>query len=533
MCGLSYFGGMSKSAEHLPNHESVISAFVTHAREPRVRVIGFVAIACALLSVGCATNGAMTMTADDAGIVQDDASTTSDAATTHDAGVIHHDASPLDFGMAADMSADMATDDLGIDTDMGVVITDPTPTRYPSDTDVSPFTPSVVAKFQSLLVANSTLWNDAFMKIGGNETANAFYLTCFSGPNENVNLDSHTELTETIASFAAGDAAGVPPFNRHSVAAPVNGNLSTDSVGGPTPIDTEYTAILPRFAFVNSEISDMATNTTAQGSLRSFYTDLNAVLDDLDSKSVMPIVSGTPPRADDATFSVWSRTYDAVARGVSEHRQVPFISLVNAMSALPGNGLTSDGITGTAYETDIACDFSPDGLQNHYNVRNLRSMEVLHALDNVGARGGGATDEPIYPILGTGTHDDPFIIDSLPFTHFADTSMSTSSVIDHYAVCSTGQNESGPEFFYQLHLDVDTHVRLAVLCLGTTDVDVHLLNAADDSCIARGDTFVQRTTYGGDYLISVDSYVSSSGTVNSGEYLLVALPCDDGDTTCM
>lgn len=399
--------------------------------------------------------------------------------------------------------------------------------RYPGDSVRSPITERVVTRMNEIMATRGTTNVDnVFMKVGASGTVSQSLLYCFAG--RGVNLDGRDELAPVIDYFREGDAAGKTPFDRVTLAAKVGKTASWVLSGSPSPLDRETAALDPRFAFVNYGTNDMQQGATPAAALPGFYSKMTQLLDELESNGIVPIITGLNPRGDTRIAMQWVPTYEAVTRALAEARQLPYISLYYSTKDLPNMGLGSDRLHGTTYSRG-ACVFTEAGLQYNYNVRNLLTIQTLDEVWRTTLEGEDAPASEPAALRGDGTRENPFVIDRLPFTHHADTrSPSFGSTIDRYS-CSTS-NQSGPEVFYSLRVDSSKPVRFAAMDLASTDVDVHLLGS-DASCIERGDTFVERTLGRGDYLVAVDTYVSSS-RVNSGEYVFVAIECEEGDPRC-
>lgn len=425
----------------------------------------------------------------------------------------------------ANVVADASTSDA---THADAAIVETVFTRYPSDEVRSPITPSVVASMRALV--SEEHWDDVFMKVGDSNTVNTNFLACLAS-DSSTTLDSYaTELSETVTHFRAGSAGGSNPYSRVSLAARVGESADWPFAGDPTPFSQEYEALLPQFAFVAFGTNDMESGADAPAALPTFFDNLNALIDAITAQRVIPIITGLPPRDDNADDRRWVPTFDAITRAVAEARQLPYISWYNATHELPDAGLVGDGLHGNAYSGG-ACNFSSAGLQFGFNQRNLLSMQTLNSVWRTVSLNEAAPDEVPAALEGEGTQANPFVIDHLPFTHFANTALSTESRIDDYPVCSTGQNESGPEIYYTLALPSSTRMRFVVMDLGDADVDVHVI-ASSGTCRERGHRYAEGTFAAGDYTVVVDSFVDSGSIVHSGEYAFVAIECEAGDTRC-
>jgi hypothetical protein len=406
-------------------------------------------------------------------------------------------------------------------------------TRYPPDGLRSPITPSVAERMYQ--IAGRRDRDDmVFMKVGASGTVSRNLLYCLAGesqPQYRIDLGGRTSLQTTLDWFRGGDAAGATPFDRITIAAQVGKTAKWVQTGSPSPLSRETTALDPRFAFVNYGTNDMGMASTFAGALPLFAEQMYKLLDKLEEGGIVPIVTGLNPRGDSAEAARWAPTFDAVTRGLAESRQLPYISLYNAVYPLAAHGLGSDGLHGNAASEDgraQPCVFSAAGLAYNYNLRNLLSLEALDAARRIVVdRQTPAESAPLPLVAGRGTRAEPFVIDRLPFTHHFDTRGAASEVARWS--CSSS-NEGGPEIYYRLTLPAATGVRAVVIDRGTTDVDVHFVSP-DGVCADRGDTVVDKRLPAGQHQVVVDTFVSA-GTPRAGRYLLVVLACEAGDSSC-
>lgn len=116
-----------------------------------------------------------------------------------------------------------------------------------------------------------------------------------------------------------------------------------------------------------------------------------------------------------------------------------------------------------------------------------------------------------------GTHECPFRIASLPYTH-AHTTVGAQSRFGEYN-CSTA-NESGPEVVYEVKIPTHGTLNVSVECASPVDIDIHLIVMDDPrACLTRHNASFSRSVAPGRYLIVADSYVSG-GSALSGAYTL-------------
>ncbi len=305
--------------------------------------------------------------------------------------------------------------------------------------------------------------------------------------------------------------------------------------GAPSPIEQEIGAIAPSIALVHYGANDMQLGTTYQSAIWGFGDNLLDLVDILIDVGVIPIVHGIGMRTDAPTAYRWIDSYNAVIRGVAQARQVPYVNLGLALEDLPGFGLAGDGLhlnTWIGPDGANACVFTPEALQQGFNMRNLQAVSALDVL-----RRTLHEEPPIEaPVVtqGAGGPDSPFVIDSLPFTDLRDTTMSAFSNLSAYSGCDADQDESGSEYLYVLELSEETRIRAMVFDRGAVDIDIHLLDetASEAGCLQRDHRIVQTTLPAGTYHFALDTFVNSGGTPLGGEFLFVVLRCEDDDPAC-
>lgn len=127
--------------------------------------------------------------------------------------------------------------------------------------------------------------------------------------------------------------------------------------------------------------------------------------------------------------------------------------------------------------------------------------------------------DPVGPV-DPGCEADLICVEAFPWVDRRDTTFGTSR-FDRYA-CAPSTNESGPELVYRLEVPEDGLLVATLDDLPAgVDVDVHLLADLDpDTCLERGHEALAAYVGAGAYYLVVDSWVSNSGSVKSGEFTL-------------
>lgn len=408
------------------------------------------------------------------------------------------------------------------------------PTRYQDGEWLSPITPHIAERLQNL--HQSAHHNPdplVFMKVGDSGTVSKHFMHCFADPNTgpyHIDLNGRDDLEDTLEFFRMGDASDSTPFHRESLAAKVGRSANWATNGNPSPLEQEIEALNPGIALVSYGTNDMHQRATPRAALRPFYTNMHQLLSQLHDHHIIPVITGLPPRAKALEAERWVPTYNTVTRGMAEALQTPYIDLYNATHNLDNRGLVRDGIHGNAYRSsgsDQPCILTEEGLEYGYNVRNLLTLQQLDAVRRTVFEDQTPSHTENTPLQGSGTLEDPYIIDQLPFTHAGNTrAPGLHAHTDNYPSCDNGQDESGPEVIYRLNLPEDTPLRALVLDLGGVDIDIHQLDETG-RCTHRDDYILENTLEAGQWLYALDTFQDQAGA-----YLFVLQPCEPGDPDC-
>lgn len=446
------------------------------------------------------------------------------------------DTSPSDTSVPGDTTAPDTTPDTSGpgDTTEPDVITPTGPVLYPPGQVHSPIPADLADHLRGLAAIDPALQDDVFMKVGASSFAQPAFVRCFAG---NYDLATHSHLEPTRAFFAAGTAANTNPFSRASLSAVSGKNAGWAITGDPSPMEQEYLAISPRFAFVMYGANDMGAAGSYQASLYLFAERMWTLVDELIAWGVTPILLTISRRMDSTAADRWVPTFNSVIRGLAQGRGVPFIDVYHAFSDLPNAGVSSDGLHASTFSGG-ACVLTPQGLQYGHNARNLAVLEALSRVEAVVVDHVAALDtdpETVPRLTGDGSPSSPFQVPFLPFTDMRSTADSPHSNLDVYTGCGANQNERGPEWLYRVDVASRVRIRATVHDLGASDIDLHLLGATPTTaaCIRRDHQFVEATLDPGTYHFALDSFVSNNGQVRSGEYLFTVIDCDADPPGCL
>ncbi len=130
---------------------------------------------------------------------------------------------------------------------------------------------------------------------------------------------------------------------------------------------------------------------------------------------------------------------------------------------------------------------------------------------------------PAMAAPGSGTFDDPVVVDAFPYVIADTTEAAPSAEVDSYS-CSPSTDETGPERVFAFSLAQAARVTAWVEGDGgSVDIDVHLLNTADQAggvatdCAARGNVIAEAEMSAGSHFVVVDSY---DGAAQAGPFVL-------------
>ena len=396
---------------------------------------------------------------------------------------------------------------------------------YPFDRVHSPISVAV-ADAMRVIATTADKNPGVFTRVGGSISASPDFHKCFADDPAIQGLPAEPTLVTTISHFRMVDLGGSNSWNHVGAAAMAGWNSDMLATGMPTPVGTEITAILPRFAHVLLGTHDLEKDTPE--ALWAFADNLLDVVDELSDGGVVPVLSTIPVRGDKPAAALLVPRFNGVIRAVAQGRQIPLLDLNLAIGKLPMQGLAAGGVDLSVFASageNRPCYFSEAALQFGYNVHNLESLRALDRARQVVVDVAPSLDDPGPMLLGTGTAADPIRIPSLPFVDLRSTGDSPSDIIDNYGgACDVAVDESGPERFYRLEIAAPVTVRAMVFDRDPVNVDLHVLTGVGpDTCIKRHEQEIAGPLPPGTYYLAVDSNGGMVPGGAAGEYALVIL----------
>jgi hypothetical protein len=253
----------------------------------------------------------------------------------------------------------------------------------PAPADTSGVNP---VSLRQLYASGQVMGNRAnvFSKVGDSITQDVHFLSPIGWGA--YNLRDYVALQPVINHFLSGSARTSNPFANESLAAAF-GWTSADVLAsasyplcqpGESWLHCEYRVNMPSLALIM-----IGTNDLQYGAVNTFRPNLAAIVQTSIDMGVIPIISTIPNRVG-YEHSVGS--FNQVIVEVAGTYGVPLWDYHAAMEALPGGGLSEDGIhpsfpIGT-YPNDYgaAADFTPNNLRFGYTVRNLTALQALDSV---------------------------------------------------------------------------------------------------------------------------------------------------------
>ena len=428
------------------------------------------------------------------------------------------------------------------------VVTGQARVRYPSDKTQSPMTPYVASNILRIATLHPGRSSNVFMKVGDSNTVNGNFLTCFTqkppystmSESDYVNLDTHTELRQTIDYFAAC-VAGTTPFERVSLAAAGGTGSGYPLSSTPTYLDQEIAAMNPQFAIVMYGTNDLGNTIDPGNTTKRFGSDgyphyLLVLVDAIIDKGIVPILTTIPPKTTSPEIAQLVPTFNDVVRGIAEARQIPLVDWNREMQKLPGLGLGGDG-THPIYEDAQSCNLAPEKLAKYaFNVRNLITLEALERVRKIFVEHLPSIDiaDPtrVIDLTGTGAVTSPFAIDQLPFTDIRDQLKAPAGTLSSYSGCPDAPPQPGNEQLYKLVITTPTPMRAFTSQKNAKiPLRLNLMRGTDGaSCLASDKQYISRTLAPGTYYLSVDSEAHTETT--DGDYIVGVVQCEPGDASC-
>lgn len=215
---------------------------------------------------------------------------------------------------------------------------------------------------------------NAFIKVGDSNMDQWMYFCNFQYGT--YDLADYEELQGIVNLFnQTGSFCGVHPAARGGFATfNLLDELSADPglcVAGETPLDCSVRITRPSVAFIYLGLIDMATLTRAE-----FSRNLDAIVDDLSAKGVIPVLFTFPIA--ERLKHIYNPEFNTVIREVAIANRVPLIDLQQLTLNMPDQGTGQDGYHLSYFEREDYMSFdAPLVATFGRNLRELLSLQML------------------------------------------------------------------------------------------------------------------------------------------------------------
>ena len=403
--------------------------------------------------------------------------------------------------------------------------------RYPGERDNSPMTLAVADRLRAVAAAGVAGGKNPalLIKVGDSITANGSFLSQFKCPDHDPAVHYGWEWTRDLGGFPElGDAAdhfcqltfpawdsnipdahvggvGFPTtcLDRVSLAVQVGQSAEWAVTGSPSPLQQEIETVHPLFAVIMFGANDIGGYGDDLAVLGRTVENQLAIVDACLAGGIIPILSATCPNYTNAQNIDRSRTLSHLVRALAQGRQIPFVNCHRALMSLPNHGLGGDDLHPNALGYNRGCHLTAEGLLYGHNRRNLATLTALDQGFRTIIQGVPALDPEPPALAGSGTSQDPFVIDAIPFSDFGQTTAEF------------------PSRWYRLELLLPLDFQGLVTDQGATDVNLRLLDHSL-SQIETHDGLIERLLEPGTYYLEIQT---SSGY--PGEYQMVVLDRTD------
>ncbi|MBN1681043.1 MAG: SH3 domain-containing protein [Anaerolineae bacterium] len=222
-----------------------------------------------------------------------------------------------------------------------------------------------------------------FTRVGDSITAAPQFLTPIASGT--YNLGEYGYLSGAIGFFGGPNGRGLNPFGATSIAAgngwgttsalDINNAPSGTCNPGETPVACEYRLVKPSVALIMFGTNDSGGLPTAD-----FRANLQRIVQISIDMGVIPVLSTIPPKHYDPAVDGRVTEFNQVIIATARAYDIPLWNYWDAMSGLPAEGLSADGVHPSTPPDGITTVFDSDHLQYGYTMRNLTALQMLYTL---------------------------------------------------------------------------------------------------------------------------------------------------------
>lgn len=256
----------------------------------------------------------------------------------------------------------------------------------------APVVPAISQKARQLYKDGVAAGNNprVFSKVGDCMTENAHFMAPFA--EGQYALGEYTALEPTIKNYFGVPARvaqnagqswaqdsfatkGIASFGGFNVAGPLDATWADPKWcnAGETPLTCEYRVTKPSVALIM-----FGTNDAAATDPETFVAFYRQMIEQTTAQKILPVLSTFPTRPENVGKSV---LLNQLVLALGREYDLPVINLNRALEPLPNRGVDAQDTTHlTVPANGRADDFTPAGLQAGFNMRNLVTLQTLHAI---------------------------------------------------------------------------------------------------------------------------------------------------------
>lgn len=237
-----------------------------------------------------------------------------------------------------------------------------------------------VAAMRAVAAKGRQLGNNrrVFAKVGDCMSAHWAFLSPLGWGQ--TNLDQYGYLSDVIAHFNTAPRDGVGSswdersyaahdgFNSAAVLDPIWSDKAVCELE-ENALDCQYRLTKPAVAVIMFGTADVLVMSAAQ-----FNKYMRDVVKHTLDRGIVPILTTFP---ENAAVQERSRQINQVVLKIAREKGLPLINLADAVRNLPGGGIDGTGLYLTIPPGNGTGDFSADGLNYGYNMRNLLTAQAL------------------------------------------------------------------------------------------------------------------------------------------------------------
>jgi len=223
----------------------------------------------------------------------------------------------------------------------------------------------------------------SFTRVGDSITASPNFLVPIG--RGNYKLGEYGYLGTAVSFFSGPNGRGANPFIASSIAA--RNGWSTESVlnpanadpnicrSGETPLACEYRLVKPSVALIM-----FGTNDSGGMPGATFQANLRTIVQTSINMGVIPVLSTIPPKHYNAATDGRIFEFNDIIIATARAYDIPLWDYYSAMAALPGEGLSSDGVHPSSAADGLNAVFDAQHLRYGYPMRNFTALQVLYQL---------------------------------------------------------------------------------------------------------------------------------------------------------